>query len=128
MDLDASGFSFISAIYYHRPIIKHVRDIVEWYHSQLNLNVLIVGNIKLPRIDWATMNLRQNRDHSMHNSFIEFIEYNDLHQHVALPTHIKGNTLDLVISNLIIYNPMGEHSCSDHDAITCSVDINRHIV
>ena len=60
------------------------------------------------------------------NTFCEFIYNNHLAQLVTNPTHIKGNILDLVITNAdfvsdLANNPLCSLLPSDHFSITFTV-------
>ena len=123
LDLNISGFSFVLVAYYHRPSIKQVDDIIEFCQALQNPNILLVGDFNLPEINWSTNQLKRNNDLYMHQSFLEFINSSDLTQHVLFPTHNKGNTLDLIASNLDIKDIQGEPSCSDHSLISFAVDV-----
>ena len=46
LNLSISGFSFRFSVYYHRPMHTDVNDIINWYNSVLEPNVLIVGDFK----------------------------------------------------------------------------------
>lgn len=127
LELNISGFSFVLAVYYHRPLVKNVDDIIDWYQGLQNPNVLILGDFNLPEIDWSSCQIKQNNNIYMHRSFLDFINSSDLIQHVDFPTHNKGNTLDLLLSNLEISNTRGEPSCSDHCIILFALDIKRLI-
>ena len=54
----------------------------------------------------------------MHQTFLDFVDSSDLVQHMSQPTHTKGNTLDLVLTNLTINNLFTEPSCSDHHVLS----------
>ena len=56
-------------------------------------HVIIVGDFNLPDIKWSSLNGTST------NSFCDFIFDCNLNQLVDCPTHIKGNILDIVLSN-----------------------------
>ena len=63
--------------------------------SQNEKNLIITGDFNLPDICWCSLS-----GHSpIYNLFCDFLfEYN-LSQLISGPTHIKGNTLDLLLTN-----------------------------
>jgi len=68
----------------------------------------MVGDFNLPDIDWNDSNrpvLKTTRETSLHQLFVYFIISINLSQAVNKPTHDKGNTLDLVVTNVTITNP-----------------------
>ncbi|XP_077981930.1 uncharacterized protein LOC144436936 [Glandiceps talaboti] len=71
------------------------------------------------------------KDHSA-NKFNDICQSRNLTQHVSVPTHTSGNTLDLIITRddnrLSITPPVSGHYISDHCfVITHLSNINRHI-
>ena len=59
-----------------------------------NSNPILIGNFNYPGIDW-----RNSTSDSKGRTFLEACIENGLYQLVDFPTHTKGNTLDLVLSN-----------------------------
>ena len=53
----------------------------------------------------------------MHSAILNLLESSDLDQLITVPTHLQGNTLDLVLTNLVTSIPQIEPSCSDHHLI-----------
>ena len=71
---------------------------------------------------------------SVHNNFCEFVFESNLTQHVNSPTHIRGNLLDLVltnspdhVTNLIVHPPEYQCATSDHYLITFTTNF-KHLV
>ena len=124
LDLDYHGYTFVFACYYRRPSIKNVSDILDWYERQINPNILIVGDFNLPEIDWATKSLKSNRDHTMHETFLDFVDVNNLSQPITFPTHKLGNTLDLIVTNMDIDGPDIDPSPSDHFIISATIPVH----
>ena len=84
----------------------------------------MVGDFNLPDIDWNDSNrpvLKTTRETNLHQLFVDFIISNNLSQVINKPTHDKGNTLDLVVTNVTTTNPRVESSCSDHSIINFNV-------
>ena len=61
LSLSISGFSFRFCVYYQRPIIKNVDDIINWYRSVIDPFVLIVGDFNLPDVDWHSLSVKKKR-------------------------------------------------------------------
>ena len=80
-------------------------------------NYLFVGDFNFPSIDWQQMACPD----TVSKSFLNACNNKFLTQHVDFPTHIAGNTLDLVMSS----NPdlignvwsIGPLANGDHDMI-----------
>lgn len=73
-------------------------------------------------------NLHMDATNSDVEHFQDLINSADLYQHVAFPTHIKGHTLDLVITSCQELVSQLQHSFdlpSDHASITCYLDLPR---
>ena len=88
--------------------------------------VLVCGDFNLPHAIWpeGTAGLRSTRDEqTMLRDLTDVANEWFLIQHIELPTHRKGNTLDLVFSN----DPLFVHSqesldtmYSDHNIVECA--------
>ena len=81
------------------PPLSIVQDIIS-YLSNLSClftfsNVIVVGDFNLPDINWDSLSAST----SISNLFCDFLFNNNLSQLVNEPTHIKGNILDLVLTN-----------------------------
>ena len=82
--------------------------------------VLISGDCNLPDICWFSITGLS----SFSNSFCEFVYKHNLAQLITCPTHIKGNTLDLVLTNFtgsisnMDVRPSHPLICSDHHIIS----------
>ena len=53
----------------------------------------------------------------------------DLTQHVAVPTHISGHTLDLIITRcnheLVLSDPVADYMVSDHTFVCCQIKLPK---
>lgn len=58
-------------------------------------DITIVGDFNLPDIDWDTLSAASRSS----ELFCDFVFNNNLCQLIDKPTHTKGNTLDLIITN-----------------------------
>ena len=85
-------------------------------------DLLILGDFNLPDIDWDILT-----GHSLvSNQFCDLVFHTNLCQLISTPTHIRGNILDLLltnlddrISNLQIH--LDSYLKSDHNNVTFSV-------
>ena len=61
--------------------------------------------------------------------FRELLESIGLQQHVNVPTHIRGHTLDLIITshseNIVISPPRTDYLFSDHMPVHCNLLVNK---
>ena len=78
--------------------IKHILgEITDKYHDH---NMLLVGDMNFPEIDWKKEQLKANSKHrKLHQEFLDILNENGLKQLISEPTHVKGNTLDLICTN-----------------------------
>ena len=89
----------------------------------LKRNSILVGDFNLPDMDWETgVGGQRSRD------FLEAVDDMMLEQLVFFPTHIKGNFLDLVLTNIpervneVPVMAMGRLGHSDHE--TKSIEVS----
>ena len=79
---------------------------------------IIVGDFNLPDICWSSLMGKS----PISSSFCDFVFRCNLTQHVQDPTHMKGNILDLVLSNpideLVISSPRNYKIDTDHFLIS----------
>ncbi len=88
--------------------------------KSLSRNSILIGDFNMPDIDWeAWTGARKSV------GFLDAVEDALLEQMVNFPTHIKGNCLDLVLTNIperiINVEEMGRLGASDHEMILVSV-------
>ena len=107
------------------PSDMYICDLLDYFTELMSLysNCIFVGDFNCPDIDWFSLTAQSH----FSNSFCEFIFDYNLTQHVNVPTHIKGNILDLVltspsliIDDLVIQSPPVILS-SDHSVISFSL-------
>ena len=85
----------------------------------------ICGDFNLPNIDWSAP---VSKGRLSHDHFMEFCISLCICQHIMVPTHVDGNTLDLLLcdklrnNNLVSFDvlPPFSHTC-DHDCLTFSL-------
>ena len=75
---------------YHESLLNYLTKL-----ASSTDHVIIVGDFNLPDINWSSL----NGTSTFSNSFCDFIFDCNLNQLVDSPTHIKGNILDIVLSN-----------------------------
>ena len=83
---------------------------------------VIIGDFNMPDIDW-----RGGTAKGRAKEFLEAAEDSIMTQLVNFSTHIKGNVLDLVLTNIPERIPEvyegGRLGRSDHSAIVCKIQI-----
>ena len=100
--------------------LESVRDFFTINILSSCIPCIIVGDFNLPNICWSSL----TGSSGMGASFCEFVFNWNLTQHVSVPTHIKGNILDLVLTsdNIQIsdlsFNHPGSIINSDHFLIS----------
>ena len=57
---------------------------------------IVIGDINLPHIDWLGEGAADAQGKELYNTVLE----ENLAQLILFPTHDKGNTLDLLITNM----------------------------
>ena len=91
--------------------------------------LIIVGDFNLRDVNWQCLSASSR----LSNVFCDLIFQHNLSQLIQMPTHVKGNTLDLLITNIdnhitnlsvtpSIKNLSNFGLSSDHSSITFSVD------
>ena len=110
---------------YHRDLVKYLVTV-----AALSTPVLIFGDFNLPGINWTTL----TGNSAVSNNFCEFVFESNLIQLVNSPTHIRGNILDLVltnspdhVTNLTVHPPEYQCATSDHYLITFTTSF-KHLV
>jgi Reverse transcriptase (RNA-dependent DNA polymerase)/Endonuclease-reverse transcriptase len=87
-------------------------------------NRIILGDFNLPGINWET---GQARGEGL-NDILNTCQDEFLEQQVHFPTHIKGNCLDLILTNvpekIVSVNDVGRLGSSDHHMILSEISIN----
>jgi hypothetical protein len=114
-------------VYYRRPnltgfeLLKTLMKKIK--HSDAPL--IILGDFNIPGIDWTSNTIKDDsRTTAIGTSFLHFLSKHNLTQHVKGSTHLKGNTLDLVLTRH--YNPPEIDiipGISDHQALSFSLSL-----
>jgi hypothetical protein len=93
--------------------------------SAAEKNSIFVGDFNMPDINWQT-GMADSRASGM---VLEAATAAGLYQLVDFPTHMRGNVLDLILTNIpdriSNVSDAGRIGRSDHVAITCDLDMVR---
>jgi hypothetical protein len=95
-----------------------------------DLPFFIFGDFNLPHIDWS-IPLCSKKASVSHQTFLDFCSFHSLAQCIDCPTHLKGNTLDILLcnnnaKNILINNCVTAPPCNtDHFLIQASISSNR---
>ena len=87
-------------------------------------NTIMIGDFNFPEINWAdeTANTGKGR------AFLNACSARGLEQHVNFATHVKGNILDLVLTDRIgkvaLVAPLGRLGRSDHEILWIETNSN----
>jgi hypothetical protein len=84
----------------------------------------MIGDFNMPGVDWATGYCRANE-----RQVVEAMEDKFMAQMVDFPTHIKGNILDLVVTNMperiLEVREEGRLGKSDHSILVVEVSVGK---
>lgn len=109
-------------------IVNHMCSIIKKLSFHSSNPFYFFGDFNLPLIDW---NIPKSKGDSAHDAFLDFCLSQNFCQFINVPTHQKGNILDLLLCNtpakykLLNYNvdsPITE-TC-DHNLISFQVQIS----
>ena len=93
--------------------------------KSLDKNNLIIGDFNFPTIDWEN-----NSCENKCRPFLDSLNDKFLQQMVDFPTHIRGNVLDLVLTDIperiINIEPIGNLGNSDHSIL--SIDVMQNVL
>jgi hypothetical protein len=88
---------------------------------RLKDNSILIGDINMPGIDWL-----EGRSDTKGKELLKTTIEEGLYQFVNFPTHIKGNVLDLVITNchekILVILDAGRLGKSDHCMLNITVE------
>ncbi len=62
--------------------------------SESKDNEVYIGDFNLPGVDWA------NGGRGREAAFVDAMQSKLMHQLIDFPTHVRGNILDLLITNI----------------------------
>ena len=105
-----------------QAVTHHIKDLAATCQ-----NIIIMGDLNHPEIDWATLTGNSDSGSLVCDCFFQL----NLTQIIHDPTHIRGNTLDIIASNHpqlltdLSINTSTESIASDHYIITFSFNITN---
>lgn len=93
---------FKFSVMYRPPNEYNLQNLEDLVESIMHDNCLLVGDFNLPDIKWNVEGktgvvAESSRRKAFHTKALNIIEQADLYQQITVPTHKKGNTLDLVL-------------------------------
>ena len=107
-----SGKDTVLLCFYRPPTqdcLEELRSVLEYLQSvRSGSEIVLVGDFNLPDIQWLPKpHILTSCRRALHQKFLNLLEEFGLKQIVTAPTHVKGNTLDLVCSSnpVKIYDP-----------------------
>ena len=85
---------------------------------------LIIGDFNMPQVDWNNYSSTSRK----YDRFVDVVINKGLSQLIDFPTHIRGNILDLALTNhpekILNIESLGNLSSSDHSIISIDVLCN----
>ena len=115
----------LNIILVYRPPSSGTRNIENLCDllSKLDKNSIVIGDVNLPDINWS-----DESSTARGRKVLETLLEEDLAQLVDFPTHVKGNILDLIITNcpdkIISITDEGRIGKSDHCIIKLEMRVN----
>jgi len=110
------------------PTVSLIQSLSSHLHQFQSSNVVLLGDYNLPEINWDTL----CGNSAVADAFCDTCFEHNLSQLISCPTHIHGNTLDLILTN---NDDLVDHISatptdslpfkSDHYAITFKLSITR---
>ncbi|MCP4459302.1 MAG: endonuclease/exonuclease/phosphatase family protein, partial [Cytophagales bacterium] len=139
IELDIGGNKYVFCTVYrvgtlgennHNSIVNSIKT---FYGGRNHKKVFIIGDFNLSTASWPVMEDHPNMCNHLDRLFVNSFEELGLHQCINVPTHCKGKTLDLLLTNttsLVSNVHVSEHSAickSDHFPISFEVKANVKI-
>lgn len=109
LGLDTGSDLVLVCLYIPPSMIKYsidpLNDLLDFIYTKFKENsILIVGDFNFPDVDWVNLTVKPDSNQKeLHKCFLNLLLLFQLHQMVRNPTHCKGNTLDLVLTNTITH-------------------------
>lgn len=118
---------------YYRPhqgnsIVCFVEVMAKLFNDYLYDHVVLVGDFNFPGFDWKFDSIKRDCQYkTAHADFHAFLREHNLTQVVDEPTHIKGNTPDLICSTQPLRTTAHVISPGVSDHYIISVELRHHI-
>ena len=114
---------------YYRPHQSiDITNFAESFHQIANMypkdHLILLGDLNFPGFDWVENTIKPDTAYkNMHIKFHSFLCENNLTQLIETPTHVRGNTLDLVCTNNItsVSTSVISPGISDHFIIKAEI-------
>jgi hypothetical protein len=94
--------------------------------------LLLVGDFNLPGINWDKLQVKPCCQYKkLHQEFLDLLNENSLTQLITEPTHVHGNTLDLLCTNepkLVVNTGIIKPGVSDHHIITATLNMTAKLL
>ena len=110
------------------PDLEDIAAVFSSIHRQYpNDNILFTGDMNLPYINWETHKVNLGspyRNH--HQQLLDILLEHNMTQVITEPTHIMGNTLDLICTNnidILKSTQITTPGLSDHSILTAELTI-----
>ena len=97
-------------------VIKYICRIIAKLSSCTSTPFYLIGDFNLPLINW---NIPASEGDSAHDAFLTFVLSQSFHQFIDVPTHEKGNILDLLLCNIPAKHQLLNHYVSSPITSTC---------
>jgi Reverse transcriptase (RNA-dependent DNA polymerase)/Endonuclease-reverse transcriptase len=123
--LDANGESIYFYLIYRPPACNNDSKMLLCnLLTSAEKNSLLIGDFNVPDIDWQNGTAWSRADRGL----LDTAQAANMEQLVSFPTHVRGNVLDLVLSNMPerIHNVQdeGRLGTSDHSIISLELTVN----
>ena len=111
----------------HESIVNSVRSM---YNGRSLRKVFIIGDLNLSSLDWPHADGSQENIDRIDKLFLNSFSELGLHQCVEEPTHVKGRTLDILLTNFralvsdVKVNKLKNICKSDHYTVSFKVNIS----
>ena len=83
--------------------------------------MLICGDFNMPDVDWGLLIAKAQDSSALNDHFMQL----DLQQNVSSSTHVRGNILDLIFTNIINFT-LAYHSVDFADHLGVLFDFNAY--
>jgi endonuclease/exonuclease/phosphatase family metal-dependent hydrolase len=100
-----------------------VDALTDWLKDSIEPNLILAGDFNFPEIAWNHITNKSMRPIARDFQELHVVTTHGLTQIVDCPTHDKGNTLDLLLTNLVPLPTLKsiDIKLSDHSALTFDI-------